>query len=169
MPRVVGSSKMSEHWTTTWHRTPKQDHHLIVLFLQTEQSSNRTSQNNVFFMLHIKNKFSSTNKDNPAFSLILSECSFNYITSLISQSMHLTPLASTMLVVLLTTKKIIHYPSVLNFTARSQQSVCTKTNSFSPSTVVTSHTLCYLPTQPKPLPSPHHFSFYLDIIFSPYN
>jgi hypothetical protein len=97
-----------------------------------------------------KNNFSSTNKDNPAFWLMLSECSLNCITSHTSQSMHLTFLPSMILVVLLTTKKkTIHYPSVLNFTAQSAQLVCTKTNSFSSSTVLTSHILCYLPTQPK--------------------
>jgi hypothetical protein len=96
-----------------------------------------------------KNNFSSTNKNNPAFWLMLSECNFNCITSLTSQSMHLTFLASMMLVVLLTTEKTIHYPSVLNFTVQSEQLVCTKTNSFSPSTVLTCYILCYLPTQPK--------------------
>lgn len=80
------------------------------MFLQTEKSSNRTSQNNVFFMLHTKNNFSCTNKDNPAFWLMMSECSFNCITSLISQSMHLTFLASTMLVVLLTMRKPFTIP-----------------------------------------------------------
>lgn len=95
------------------------------------------------------------------------ECSFKCIISRMSQSMHLTFLASTMLVVLLTTKKTIHYPSVLNFSAWCEWSVCTKTCSFSPSTVLTGYILCYLPTQSNPLPSPHQFSFYLDIILSP--
>jgi len=124
--------------TTTW----------MYCFYRQSKAATELSKN-VFFMLHTKNNFSSRNKDNPVFWLFLSECSFNCITSLTSQSMHLTFLASMMLVVLLTMEKTNHYPSVLSFTAQSEQLVCTKTNSFSPSTVLTSHILCYLPTQPK--------------------
>jgi hypothetical protein len=155
---VAGSSEKSEHLTTARHRTPKQDYHSTVLFLQSEQSSNRTSQNNVFFMLHTKNNFSSINKENPAFWLMMSECSHNCITS---QTKHITFLASTTLVV--KNHSLSQYSQLYHL----MQAVCTKTYSFSPfHSFAQSHSP--LSTYAiKPLPTPNHFSFYLDIVLSP--